>query len=226
MRNYDINAVIFDFDGTLASCPYDFHQMREAVLLTAEEFGISRLALDGHEGLLETIASGAEFLVEEPERATAFRQEALASLADLEYQAAEYSVILPGIRTTLQQLSSLGFRLGVITRNSRAAVARIIGDTPLKVIDILCREDVPHPKPHADHALRMLQLLHATPANSLMVGDHPMDISIGRAAGMFTAAVLTGQSSEANLCAAMPDMLFPSVNELLAALVENNCHQK
>lgn len=222
MLNSTINAVVFDFDGTLASCPYDFQQMREAVLVTAREFGLSRTEMGGKEGLLETIELGADLLAEEPARAEAFRRAGLASLAKLEYEAAEFSIILPGIRAALQQLSAQGIRLGIITRNSRAAVARIIGDTPLEVADILCREDVPDPKPHPDHVLRMMQLLQIARSEALMVGDHPMDIAIGQAAGMFTAAVLTGQSSEESLRAAKPDMLFPSIIELTEVLTIHN----
>jgi hypothetical protein len=49
-----ITSLVFDFDGTLATCPYDFGYMRQCILATAEEFGVLRVQLDGF-GLLESI---------------------------------------------------------------------------------------------------------------------------------------------------------------------------
>ena len=51
-----------------------------------------------------------------------------------------------------------------------------------------------------------------------MVGDHPTDIAMGRAAGMTTVAVLTGQTDEAALRAAAPDVVLPSAHALTELL--------
>ena len=217
-----IRFIVFDFDGTLATCPYDFQQMRHAVLTVALAYGLAHEQMGGHAGLLETIELGVGQLAAEPERAHNFRAEALANLAALEYEAAAHTVLLPGIRQALSALHTAGFRAGIITRNSSAAVGRIIGAIPLPISHLLCREAVPRPKPHPDHAQRMLRLLGGGSSQALMVGDHPMDIEAGRAAGMHTAAVTTGQSDEATLRAAQPDLLFSNVVDLVHALLEKS----
>ena len=65
----------------------------------------------------------------------------------------------------------------------------------------------------------MLRLLHSAPELALMVGDHPMDIEMGQAAGMRTIAVPTGQSSREDLMAVYPYLLLNDVVELAKILV-------
>jgi phosphoglycolate phosphatase len=219
MHLLGITALVFDFDGTLATCPYDFAHMRRVVLEAAQQHGIDPRHLN-EAGLLETIDDGARLLGADQLRAAAFREEAMGQLSALEYEAAALTRLLPGVPEALARLRAAGYRLGIVTRNSSAAVARIIGDTPLPFDALLCREDVRQPKPHPAHVLEMLHLLGRTPAVSLMVGDHPMDIAMGQAAHMPTVAVLTGQSDEPALRAARPDLLLPSVLELAEMLLD------
>ncbi|MHB0938670.1 MAG: HAD family hydrolase [Armatimonadota bacterium] len=216
----DINTIIFDFDGTLATCPYDFTHMRLSILETAEAFGLAREELLGF-GLLEAVAEGARLLADSG-RAEAFRVLAMERLGAIEYEAAAKTRLLPGILDALAGMHARGYLMGVVTRNSSAAVRLILGEVRLPVEVILCREDVPHPKPHIDHVHQVLQHLDARPEHALMVGDHPTDIQMGKDAGMATVAVLTGQTGEADLRAAAPDLLLPSVLVLAELLTEKN----
>jgi phosphoglycolate phosphatase len=127
--------------------------------------------------------------------------------------------LLPGIREALQGLRAGGYRLGIVTRNSTIAVQRILGDTVLPVEGIICREDITHPKPHLDHAHAAMRLLDVQPDAAMMVGDHPTDIQMGKAAGMATVAVLTGQTGEEDLRKADPDLVLPSVMVLAERLL-------
>jgi phosphoglycolate phosphatase len=142
-------------------------------------------------------------------------------LTEIEYEAAAKTRLLPGILDALEGLRTLGYRMGVVTRNSTIAVQRILGETVLPVETILCREDVDNPKPHIDHVRRALHILNTLPVHALMVGDHPTDIQMGKAAGMATVAVLTGQTGEAKLRAAAPDLVLPSAMVLARLLLGN-----
>jgi len=218
-----INGIVFDFDGTLATCPYDFAYMRQSILATGEEFGLARERLASF-GLLEAVTEGAELLAADPARAGEFRKLAMRRLGDIEYEAAAKTRLLPGMPGALAELCERGYRLGIVTRNSTAAVRLILGDTVLPVEVILCREDVPRPKPHPDHVRQVLARLETPPALALMVGDHPTDIQMGQAAGMATIAVLTGQTGEADLRAAAPDLVLPSVMALADYLPTRCAH--
>jgi len=52
-----------------------------------------------------------------------------------------------------------------------------------------------------------------------MVGDHAMDISAGKAMGMFTIGVLTGAGTRETLTAAGADLIVESVRELARMLL-------
>ncbi len=220
----EVNTLVFDFDGTLATCPYDFPRMRRAVTRVAASFGLGAEHFSTESGLLELIELGIAALAD-PLQAKEFRTAALDSLSALEFEAAEHTVLLPGVLDALTALRGDGYRIGIITRNSSAAVARVIGTVQLPVEFTLCREAVKRPKPHPEHVQHMLRLLKGTPARSLMVGDHPMDVATGKAAGMFTAAVLTGQSDAETLSAAKPDMLLLSVVALAEMLLQEPVEQ-
>lgn len=215
-----ITTIIYDFDGTLATCPYDFAYMRRVVLDTAAEFGIPEAHLD-EVGLLETIEAGTEYLSSNAVMSSHFRTLAMGRLAELEYEVAAVTELLPGVVQMQQDLREKGYRTGIVTRNSYAAVCRIIGSAALTYDALLCRDHVELPKPNPAHVLQILKLLGSSPQESIMVGDHPMDIAMGKAAGMRTVAVLTGQSTEAELASTAPDYLLPSVIEM-ARLLTND----
>jgi phosphoglycolate phosphatase-like HAD superfamily hydrolase len=52
------------------------------------------------------------------------------------------------------------------------------------------------------------------PGEAVMVGDSPIDIATGRAAGVRTLAVCYGNSPRERLLAAGPDALLESFSEL------------
>jgi phosphoglycolate phosphatase len=116
----------------------------------------------------------------------------------------------------LSRLHARGVRVGVVTRNSREAV-RIAFEGIENVCDVfLPRDAVEHVKPHPLHLETCLSLLRVEPSRSLMVGDHPIDISSGRVLGMRTAGVLTGSGSEGALRMAGADFIFRDATGILS----------
>ena len=224
MKLVGVTTVVFDFDGTLATCPYDFQKMRRAVLAAVTEHGIDPARV-ANLGLLETVETGVTLLGKDQLRSAAFREDAMARLGAIEMEAAILTRLLPGVVDALARLRDAGYKLGIVTRNSVTAVTLIIGDAPLHFDAMLCREDVRNPKPHPEHVLQMLHMLESAPELALMVGDHPMDIEMGQAAGMRTVAVPTGQSSRETLLAARPDLLVNDVVALAGMLVGGTEHK-
>jgi len=60
--------------------------------------------------------------------------------------------------------------------------------------NIVTRDDIKHVKPHVDHVNKILKMMDIPGENTLTVGDHPTDIMAGKAAGTYTAGVLTGRT--------------------------------
>jgi len=79
-------------------------------------------------------------------------------------------------------------------------------------------DDVARPKPEPDGVLRALEEFGADPEATLVIGDSPADILMGRAAGVRTAAALWGGSTRERLLAAAPDLAIDSPGEFLSAI--------
>lgn len=76
-------------------------------------------------------------------------------------------------------------------------------------------------KPSPEILIQAARELGATPDQTVMIGDRlDTDILAGNRAGMLTAMVLTGVSSAEDIAdsEAKPDLVFPGLPELLAAL--------
>ena len=81
-------------------------------------------------------------------------------------------------------------------------------------------DDVEHGKPAPEPVLTILKGLGWKAGETLTVGDAPVDIQMGRAAGTRTCAVSYGNGTEQELEAALPDYIiaeFPA----LTALIDN-----
>jgi phosphoglycolate phosphatase len=218
---HNIQAVLFDLDGTLVHLNIDFRKMRMDVEAILPRYGLS---MDGKASryTLELIAECAQALTEQSgggELATAFQRDAEAAIVAVEMGAAETAEVHPGVSEFLERLRQRGIKVGIVTRNCRAAVERILNRSTLVYDVLLTRDDVEAVKPDPGHLLAALRLLQVEPRQALMVGDHPMDVRAGRAVGAKTVAVLTGYSPAERFAPEKPDLILKQVGELETYLV-------
>jgi len=209
-----LDAVVFDFDGTLALLNIDFREMRRDILGLAASFGIPE---DGMERLfvLEMIAETRERIARKtPGRAGIFYERALKLVIDRELAGAVNSSLFPGVKEMLSALKRRGIKTGILTRNCIEAVTEIFPDVRDYSDAVVTRNDTERVKPHPDHILSVLRILNEEPVMCAMVGDHPMDIRVGKEVGAFSVGVLTGYSTSSDLEAAGADLILGRVNEL------------
>ena len=74
--------------------------------------------------------------------------------------------------------------------------------------------DVKRGKPAPDPVLAITEALGWEPAETLTVGDAPVDILMGKSAGTLTCAVTYGNGTEAELSSVNPDYTIPDFREL------------
>ncbi len=126
-----------------------------------------------------------------------------------------------GVDRVLASLRAEGRRLGVVTAKRRRTV-----DLAFRVLDlgrwfdtVVTAEDTARHKPDPEPVLLALDRLGGTPAAAAFVGDSPFDVAAGKAAGVFSVAVLWGGiHPEEKLRGAGADVVVQSPEELLNVL--------
>jgi len=218
MNRMPLDAAVFDFDGTLAELVLDFSAMKERVALAAAAYlddvpppnGLPALEYAGHlAGRIRPVSETG---------ARRFLDDVAGRIRDQEIEAARSARLFPATRAALSALARAGIKVGIITRNCRAAVAIVFPDAGDFADVVLARDDARHVKPDPRHLLDALAVLGADPARSLMVGDHPMDVATGKAAGALTAGVASGRVGLDELARHDPDYLAVDVASLVAML--------
>lgn len=217
MRNgQPLAAVVFDFDGTLAELVIDFNVMKHRVMRTAAGY-LPVVPEANGAPVLEYAATLARAMT--GDRGRRFLDEVAELIRTMEIEAAANSHLFPQTKPGLLALADAGIPCGIITRNCRAAVDRVFPDAAAFVGVVLTRDEARHVKPDPRHLLDALRALGAEPARSVMVGDHPMDLATGKAAGTLTAGVASGRVGLEELGRAQPDYLARDVGELLRQML-------
>ncbi|RMF89926.1 MAG: HAD family hydrolase [Nitrospinota bacterium] len=217
----DVEAFLFDFDGTLAVLNIDFRLMRKRVETVLRRYGIDPEPFR-HLYILEMIDQACALLTagHRAELATECYREAHQTIIDMEVECAQASRLLPGVAEMLGELKARGFRLGIVTRNCAAAVRTIFPQIEQACHAFLPRDFVQEVKPAPAHLRQALCKMEAVPERSAMVGDGPIDIDAGKRLRMKTIGVLTGNHNREALIRSQPDLILDRVTDLLTYLKE------
>jgi len=219
-RRHSIKAVIFDFDGTLAVLNIDFSLMRDRVFELIRRVGVREDYLK-ERYLLEIIDEVYPILEKEsPARAETFYQEAHRILHDIELRAAEEGRLIPGTEETLKMLRRKGIKVGIITRNCEEAVRKVFPSIDDYCDVFISRDSIRRVKPHPDHLQAALKILNVTGEESLMVGDHTIDILAGKEVGMKTIGVLTGRITKEEFQEAGANFILNNASEICSLFEE------
>lgn len=210
-----ISAVLFDLDGTLAETRIDFSAMKGAMLAQARGRGLEAADLSGLDILAIVEQTAARLPQSERE---AYREEAWRTLEEFELRHISEARPMPGAEDAVGRLHADGLRLGIVTRNCRAAAEHLAALLPPVFEVCLTREDVTRCKPDPLHIRAALELMRVGPKQAMMAGDHRMDVQAGKAAGAFAAGILAGRPHD-YFDAYEPDAVFRTLKELADALI-------
>jgi phosphoglycolate phosphatase len=211
-------AILFDYDGTLAVLNLDFAAMRQELMAFTVAQGIAEQALHGLD-ILELLDHATSLLhAHQPDQATRYAQAAMQLIQDMEVEAAQRSALLPGVPELLAALRQAEIGVGIVTRNCDAAVRVTFPHLDTYCQAFVPRDRVTHVKPHPAHLQTALATLGTPPERALMVGDGAMDIQAGKALGMFSIGVLSGTTSRAKLLEQGADLILSSAVDLLPYL--------
>jgi phosphoglycolate phosphatase len=213
-----IRAVIFDFDGTLAVLNIDFSEMREQVFELMRKYGVHEEKIE-ERYLLEIIDEVVQILNQKnTSTAETFYQEAHQILHEVEIRAAREGKLLPGAEETLKSLRGKGLKVGIVTRNCEEAVRKVVPDIEAFCDVFVSRDLIKKVKPHPEQLTSVLKALHVTGEETVMVGDHTIDIQAGKRVGMRTIGVLTGRVKKEEFEKAGADYILRDASEVAELL--------
>jgi phosphoglycolate phosphatase len=218
LKLHHIKAIIFDFDGTLAVLNIDFSSMRERVFDLMKYYSVAK-ELVGERYLLEIIDEVYQILWKKnPSGAEDFYQKAHQILHEIEMKAAEKGGLIPGAEATLENLRRQKIKVGIITRNCEDAVRKVFPNINDFCDVFVSRDLVKKVKPHPDHLTHIMKSLKISGRESVMVGDHPIDVQAGRRVGMKTIGVLTGRTKKEEFEKAGADYVLRDATEVCKLL--------
>ena len=211
-------AVIFDFDGTLAVLNIDFSTMKDQLLDLIRQVGVDEGEIR-EKYLLEMIDEVCDILAKKGDPDEFYRQ-AHRILHQIEMEAAGQGNLISGAREALNALRERKVKIGIVTRNCEEAVREVFPDIESYCDVFVSRDSVRNVKPHPDHLHSAMAALGVTGKESVMVGDHTLDIQAGNRVGMKTIGVLTGRIKREEFEKAGADLVLAKATEITGLLWE------
>ena len=125
--------------------------------------------------------------------------------------------LFPHVKETLATLKDAGYVLTVASSRSFKSLKEFLSEMGIEpfISYVLGADSVTHAKPHPEPVLITMADMGFTAEETLVVGDMPVDIQMGKGAGARTCAVTYGNASREELISAGTDYIIDDFSELL-----------
>ena len=188
----DIEAVLFDLDGTLIDSAPDLGAAADKM---RTDRGPESLAADLYRPMAGAGARGmlgvAFGMTADHPDYNAMREE---FFANYERRMTQLTYVFDGVTELIVQLCERGLPWGVVTNKSMRFAAPLTRSMPLFATarTVVGGDSTPHAKPHPAPLLEAARQLGVAPQRCVYVGDDERDVVAGLAAGMGTVAAAYG----------------------------------
>ncbi len=125
--------------------------------------------------------------------------------------------LVEGAGSTIDELHSRGYRLGIVTSGTERRVTRELDQLGLRSLfeAVICNEHIVNKKPHPEGLEKAMRLLASAPGVCSYIGDAPEDVQMGKTARVFTVGVRSAYPTSKLLLSERPDIHLESIGELL-----------
>ena len=208
--------IVFDFDGTLGdtlelilACNHETRRRMGAPVIPDSSI-IATIGIPLRDGL--SVMNPGVTPEEIPLWFKTYRE------VFAEYERRITPSLFPGVAETLEALHSRGCILTVASSRETDSLNSFLGRMGIAQYFsyVLGAEDVTNAKPNPEPVLKTLEHFGLSGAETLVVGDMPVDIQMGLGAGAFTCGVTFGNSSKEELLKAGAHHVIDSFTELLS----------
>jgi phosphoglycolate phosphatase len=214
---HDLDAVLFDLDGTLVDSAPD---LVEAMRMLCVELGAP--APDG-DGIRQVVSKGGRAMLMRglPHYDDAARDAQMQRFLDLyATNILVHSRPFAGIERLLEAIERRGGRWGIVT-NKPGWLARPLVEQlgwAQRCVALVSGDTLAVKKPDPAPVLHACELAGLNPKRCAYVGDDLRDIEAGRGAGMLTVAAAWGYLDGEDPAAWAADLVVSSAAELTTAL--------
>lgn len=194
----DIDAVLFDLDGTLADTAPDLAHALNTLL--AEEgrqpIGLQSIRPHVSHGGAAMVGCGFGLAADHPDTEV-LRQRLLRIYRE---RLCHDTTLFTGMNTVLSRLEQANIKWGVVTNKPAFLTEPLMVELGLdqRAACVVSGDTTTHRKPHPEPLLHACSLAGAAPENCIAVGDAQRDIEAGRRAGMTTLVALFGYIGDAD----------------------------
>ena len=216
----DIKLVIFDFDGTLIDTK------KTIVIAKQETMRVMGLEIADEETCASTIGLSAKigFQTLYPELSEQSLDLCVSTYRKLFEEKKEIipPTLFPDVEEVLTAIEKKGIMRTIATSRNTASLNDFIAK--LNLADyfpyVLGGDDTPLLKPHPEPVIKTLKDLSFDAGQTLVVGDMPFDIAMGKGAGTYTCGVTYGNSKREQLIEAGADFIIDDIKDLTDILMK------
>lgn len=167
--------IIFDLDGTLVDSDINYSLMKaklKHLISTIVPYNKFQDFISNPRSILEMV----EFIRENDETGEVFKQawDIIEYYEELGYETA---TIKPDVIPTLQKIKEMGYKIAILTNNSRKLTKHALEKFGLRqyVDAIITRDDIKNSKPHPEGINKLMKLFNVKPEKTLFIGDSWLD---------------------------------------------------
>ncbi len=213
MNTTDLQAVIFDFDYTLADSSKG---AIECINFALDQMGLARVS---DEAACRTIGLSLHetFLTlgehHEPQRRDEFYRLFVERAEDV---MSNLTVLYDSVPMMVEKLRASGLKLGIVSTKYRRRITQVLErESLLHGFEVVIGgEDVKQHKPHPQGLFEALERLECSPECVMYVGDSVVDAELAKRAGVPLIIVLSGTTPRAQFDPYTPVAVLESIQHL------------
>ena len=219
-----IKAAVFDFDGTLVPFKMDYIALRQEIIQRIAEMGIKNQSFNVSDPIRNTLKKARELLNDKDMETLEREAEKIINFYELE--GAKNNAVITGVSEVLKTLKEMNLKLGIFTLNQRKVVEILLKRETLfeskatlfEIFDaIVTRNSV---RDFYQNSIKLKYLrtclgkLGVDGKETIVIGDHPIDIEAGKLINAITVGVHTPRNWKELRKDEKYDFLIDSIAEI------------
>ena len=214
-----VEAILFDFEGTLVDFQWKLSEAVEEALETLREIGFAkdRIRSRKYSTLLkEAMQMAAEFGLQ-PDQV----RERIGDVYDrYDKDALTRWALRPGVKDFLHTVKKKGIHVALVSNDGGKSLFKALKKLGLEdFFEVaLSRNDVLNLKPSPDGINLALERMGVSRDSSIFIGDSLDDVNAARNAGLRVIIISEGENLKEEILAAKPYYVIQAYEELLRAM--------